>query len=294
MRGFVVAGFIAFLRFEVKASMKAAAFQQTTLHYLSFSASSSSSLLMTRRKPVLSASMLDADLKHEQKAAMSRRNVLLASLSAATVAAGASSASLLSGRSSNKIKSNAVNLATVGEAIAWIDENCDRRFLHAVVASDYRFLYRGVDTTDISIRNEEPDLLLPETYGSSPEALQFFRELETVLKDDAVRPSNGHLATTSAQDAAAWGTAAASIWPMGPAHYAWFQNGGLFYPRASVSSSLDRKSIIVDGRDCGKDNLEDALQGDSWEVMVATPCFLTVPLSMETELRDGLQKSFLV
>jgi len=237
--------------------------------------------------------MLDGDLKHEQKAAISRRNVLLASLSAATVAAGASSASLLSARSSNKInKSNAIILATVGEAIAWIDENCDRRFLHAVVASDYRFLYRGVDTTDISIRNEEPDLLLPETY-SSPEALQFFRELETVLKDDMVRPSNGHLATTSTQDAAAWGTAA-SIWPMGPAHYAWFQSGGLFYPRVSVSSSLDRKSIIVDGRDCGKDNLEDALQGDSWEVMVATPCFLTVPLSMETALRDSLQKSFLV
>ena len=188
---------------------------------------------------------------------------------------------------------NAPILATVPEAIQWIDEFCDRRFLHAVVASDYRFLYRGVpeDMKIPSIRMEEPDLLSVDTYGT-PAALQFFKDLEVTMSQEAVRPSNGHLTTASIEDASAWGKTVASIWPMGPAHYAWFQDGGLFYPRRG--SSADRNSIIVDGRDCGKDSLEDALLGDSWEIMVATKSFLAVPVSMEKDLRDELQKSFLV
>jgi len=98
------------------------------------------------------------------------------------------------------------------------------------------FLYWGIDSNNnsISIRREEPDLLSPEMYG--PEALPFFEKLETLLQDKLVNPSNGHLATTLAHDTAAWGTTAASIWPMGgdggggDAHYAWFQDRGLFYP----------------------------------------------------------------
>jgi len=234
--------------------------------------------------------------------ATDRRSFLVGTIAAATAAAGITSsttANLPLLGSNNNVQT----LATVADAIQWIDDHCDRRFLHAVVASDYRFLYRGVDTSNnsISIRREAPDLLSPETYG--PEALPFFQKLETLLQDEPVHPSNGHLATTSAQDAAAWGTTAASIWPMGgggggggDAHYAWFQDGGLFYPRGGKDAALvlDRKSIIVDGRDCGKDSLEDALRGDSWEIMVATPAFLAVPVSKENELRERLRNSFLV
>lgn len=249
----------------------------------------------------LRASLVDraADLDDGQKASDSiattgRRSFLVGTMAAATAAAGISSTNLPFLGSSS---SNAHTLSTVAEVIQWIDDHCDRRFLHAVVASDYRFLYRGVAAGDgsankISIRSEEPDLLRPETYG--PEALPFFQKVEELLQDEAVKPSNGHLATTSARDAAAWGTAA-SIWPMRGAHYAWFQNGGLFYPRANNDASpLDRKSIIVDGRDCGKDSLEDALRGESWEIMVATPSFLAVPISRENELRERLRNSFLV
>ena len=189
-------------------------------------------------------------------------------------------------------------MSGVPQAMQWIDANCDRRFLHAVVASDYRFLYRGIDD-DISSRNptirtEVPDLLSPETYNSAT-ALKFFEDLEQTMGEEPVKPSNGHLATTSARDAAQWGTAA-SIWPMAPAHYAWFSNGGLFYDlnRQNHDLAIDRSKTIVDGKDCGKDSLEDALCGDSWEVMVATESFLAVPISMEQELREGLQKSFLL
>lgn len=188
---------------------------------------------------------------------------------------------------------------TIPDAIAWIDQYCDRRFWHAVVASDYRFLYRGIlgrnDAQKIEVRTETPDLLLPETYGNDDEALRFFTRLQDVLADDAVRPDNGHLATTSAHDAAAWGTAA-SIWPASSSssHYAWFQTGGLFYPRPLADSLVDRTGIIVDGRDCGKDGLEDALGGDGWEILVATPRFLAVPACMDAELRKGLRSSFLV
>ena len=162
----------------------------------------------------------------------------------------------------------------------------------------------------IAVRTETPDLLLPGNYGNDNDAaLRFFKNLEETLKNDPVRPSNGHLATTSAQDAAAWGTAA-SIWPLAAStkkegepdetHYAWFQKGGLFYPRnddngdAAAVWELDRSSIIVDGRDCGRDSLEDALRGDGWEIMVATPQFLAVPASMDAELRQALRNSFLL
>jgi len=252
--------------------------------------SSASDGVRKQRLPPRKASLLVTDLQQDGTSrTTSRRNLLLGTLSAATVAAGISNLPLTALPTSKSAATS--TLSSVAEAVQWIDEFCDRRFLHAVVASDHRFLYRGVgEEAEISIRNEEPDLLSPETYG--PEALPFFRDLESLLQDDAVKPSNGHLATTSAKDAAAWGTAA-SIWPMGPAaHYAWFQDGGLFYPRAT--SSLDRKSIVVDGRDCGRDSLEDALRSDSWEVLVATPTFLAVPVSKENELREVFRNSFLM
>lgn len=287
----------------------------------------------------LAASLLDANAEKEDddddgkptRAAgtTSRRNVLLSGISAATTAAVVGSNSvneninvmrkLIASPPDSAITTTTTTsaplLSTVDDAIAWIDENCDRRFLHAVVASDYCFLYRGIgEEKQISVRKESPDLLLPGTYGKEnagdDEALVVFQKLEEILKDEPVRPSNGHLATTSAKDAAAWGTAA-SIWPIMSAtllaprkgegdtetHYAWFQTGGLFYPRNNNNGNrmlLDRSSIIVDGKDCGQDSLEDALKGQGWEIMVATSQYLAVPASMDAALRHGLRNSFLL
>jgi len=179
----------------------------------------------------------------------------------------------------------------IPEVIGWIDRNCDRRFLHAVVASNYQFLYRGAERAQTSIRKEAPDLLSSETYNS-PAALSFFRDLESILDDEPVKPSNGHLATTSILDASEWGSAV-SIWPMSGAHYAWFRDEGVFYPgRGDIS----RDQIIVDGKDCGKESLEDVLRSRSCEVMVFLPFdnFLAVPASMDEEVRKVLKESFII
>ena len=86
----------------------------------------------------------------------------------------------------------------------------------------------------------------------------------------------------------------ASIWPLMDTsfdkkiHYVWPQNGGLLLDEAN-----DSNDIIVDGIDCGKMSLEDALLGDM-QVLVQAPSYLNVPKSMEQSLREGLQKSFLI
>jgi hypothetical protein len=224
----------------------------------------------------------------------SRRNFILVA-SSATVAAVSSQNILVS--DSSLATPAFAKAMDIPAAIQWIDENCDRRFLHAVIASDYQFLYRGVTSlkpNEIRMEKPTPDLLSEETYGSA-QALEFFQNVQQVLEKDAVNPTNGHLATSSAKDAGEWGVAG-SIWPVNGSHYAWFQDGGLFYPRPNgVSSTLvQRADLIVDGKDCGKESLEDALRSDSCEVMVASDQFLVVPAGMDEKLREALKGSFLV
>ena len=181
------------------------------------------------------------------------------------------------------------------EAVKWIDQNCDRRFLHAMVSSDYQFLYRGINELNpiTRVRSEKPDLLSSETdYYTSFDAKRYFEKIESLLLEEPVKASNGHLATTSVKDASQYGIPA-SIWPLQGAHYAWFQRGGLFYPREGI---ISRNDIIVDGKDCGKDSLEDTLQFDSCEVMFSSPnhSFLAVPASLDSQLREALKSSFLI
>lgn len=187
------------------------------------------------------------------------------------------------------------NTMTLSQAIDWIENNCDKRFIHAVVASDYHFLYYGLDqNAKETIRVEslqESDLLDLETYGSNG-AVEYFQNLESLLANDVVKPSNGHLMTTSSKDAANWGNAY-SMWPMGDVHYAWFQSKGLFYPRSS-GTDLTRDDIIVDGRDCGKDSLDDALTANGCEVLVSGQRYMAVPASMDNELRQALKDAFLI
>lgn len=199
--------------------------------------------------------------------------------------------------SSNFMTSSASSpklLSSIPDCIMWINDNCDRRFMHAVITSDYKFLYRGFflanDPAPMMILKENPDLLDPDTYGNNE--LKYFQQLEELMKDDPVKPSNGHLATTSPGEAAHWGVAA-SIWPTQNAHFAWFENGGLFYPR-SIGASIDRSEVIVDGRDCGSESLEDALIRKSCEVMVAAESYLVVPVRYNKQLRDGLISSFII
>lgn len=126
----------------------------------------------------------------------------------------------------------------------------------------------------------------PTDYLLQPSsAVRQLEEMEIAMTDDVVRPSNGILTTTDP-------TASSIVWPLGDAaHYAWWQQGGAI---AADGRSVDRSKIIVDGRDCGKDSLEDALRSDSCEILVAAKSFLVVPAHLEEELRQGLQQSFLV
>jgi len=181
----------------------------------------------------------------------------------------------------------------ISNAVNWIDQNCDRRFYHAVVSSEYNFLYRGIPVksrqNSIHYEPSERDLLKLETYGSQ-EALDYFQALELVMEKDFVKPSIGDLATSSVTEANKWG-AAASIWPAKGAHYSWFEEKGLFYPR---SKSINRDELIVDGKDCGRDSLEDALRANNCEIMIASEGYLAVPASFDKELRSALKSSFIL
>ena len=225
----------------------------------------------------------------------SRRNVLL--LGSSVLAATVSSKYLKDGDAIAPFLSTSTATATkvmgVPEAVQWIDDNCDRRFLHAVVASDYRFLYRG-STDAIQTEGSKSDLLSKDTYNS-PQALELFERVQTILEKEVVNPSNGHLATSSSQVAGEWGVPG-SIWPVKGAHYAWFHDGGMFYPRPSSYDvgSMSRDDLIVDGKDCGRDSLEDALRAESCEVMFASEEFLVVPAGLDEKLREALKGSFLV
>lgn len=190
--------------------------------------------------------------------------------------------------------SKSVTMSGINEIVEWINQNCDRRFLHAIVSSDYEFLYRGasLSSNKAYLSYETPDLLDEETYGEKSAQL-YFQTLEKILEAEKVKPSNGHLMTTSIRDASLWGPSVVSVWPLECSHYAWFQDEGLFYPR---TDPLTRDNIIIDGRDCGKNNLEDALRSDACEIMVSSPnnSFLFVPVELDEKLRNALQSSFLI
>jgi len=176
---------------------------------------------------------------------------------------------------------------TLSQAMEWIEDNVDRRFFHSMVASDYQFLYRGVDQSNIHILQPTPDLLDANTYQDR-DALSYFRKLEESMKNLSVKPSNGHLATTSPSVARQWSKNVASIWPSSPTHCAWYTTGGLFEGRQ------DEKNLIVDGVECGREGLEDALRLSDTEIMITCREFLSVPASMDNALRQELQKSFIM
>jgi len=235
-----------------------------------------------------------------------RRNVL-ASLTIATSAAVATALSSkvpLMADSGDSIKSSSSTSSTmwlsssVDEAIALIESSCDRRFLHGVVASDYRLMYRGMTAEEArapSIRSEPSDLLLPSTYDSL-DAANFFASLDKRMENQPIQPSNGHLATTDPEAAKSWGGEAVSIWPLGEnVHFAWLEEGEEFWSKQQ-QRSLDVKSlkVIVDGIDCGRMSLEDALESNNKEIMFRADRFLAVPTGLEKQLVQGLRDAFII
>ena len=73
-----------------------------------------------------------------------------------------------------------------------LESSCDRRFLHAVVASDYRLMYRELSSTKrqgFTTRKE------PETVLESD--AQVFSSIETILQDRPLAPSHSRLAVSN-------------------------------------------------------------------------------------------------
>ncbi len=174
-------------------------------------------------------------------------------------------------------------VASVDEALKLIESRGDKRFLHAVVASDYQFLYEQSETVPSDIDSKE-----------------IFSKKVPSAKNNS---KTIHLAATGNLRTAK----SSSLWPLGMAmnsssgssdiHYAWPEQGGSLEPNlgkdgAPISMALSQQ-MIVDGIDCGKMSLEDALEGNM-QVLVLAPTFLSVPSHMESSLRKGLQEAFLI
>jgi len=170
-------------------------------------------------------------------------------------------------------------LGSVDEALALIESDCDRRFLHGIVASGYNLMYRGIPTNNsrfpMIIESEASDTLLSSGYIS----------LEKDMADRPIKPSNAQLAFTS--PGLVVDGEAASIWPLGnDVHFAWSEDGG------SLQNSAGK--VIVDGVDCGRMSLEDALEAKDREIMFRADQYLAVPASMQEDLLTGLRSAFII
>ncbi len=172
---------------------------------------------------------------------------------------------------------------SVDQALQSIDAECDRRFLHAVVTSDYQLLYKGLSWVDnrISLCNA-PDNLLQRS-----EDAPLFRTLEKVMQQQPLQPSTSRIAVANSVAAQRMGTTVCSIWPLGSnVHFAWLENGTSF--RGTWNTKM-----IIDGVDCGRMSLEDALESNK-EILFRSERYLAVPLSMEQELIQKLKNSFII
>lgn len=192
-----------------------------------------------------------------------RRTALLTGVSLAagyfckeTIGSNTSPA-ILSTLESTTIEPSIEKVATVEQALSIIESRGDKRFLHAVVASDYNFLYEQTAVpSEMDVQK-----IFSKTRSTSPVQYEL--------------ACTGRLRNKNAK----------SLWPLEHGvHYAWPEQGGL----------LERsQTMIVDGIDCGKMSLEDALEGDM-QVLVQAPTYLVVPSHMEASLRKGLQEAFLI
>jgi len=237
-----------------------------------------------RKLPVLHA--VDDRLSPEtwlEDVSPSRRNLLLTS---AVIGSTAFASKASKSPSVNNIPTPAASVLTLEQATEIIGLRCNKKFLHNVIASDYRFLYFGVpDLQSPTIRFDPPDLLLPSAYDSR-DAANYFQRLDERMKTELVRPSNSHLGTTNPSEAARWGTPS-SVWPLGDCHFAWLADGGNFLGSTG--------NILVDGLNCGEVSLDDALRNPRTEIMFSgTEGFLTVPIGLDKSLRKALQESFFI
>jgi len=173
---------------------------------------------------------------------------------------------------------------TVADAARLVTSEGDAAWLDGVRRSGGRYVYRGVAgdaAARATLRRETGDLLDARTYGSAA-AAAFFASLDADLaaRGVAARPAVGHLATSDAAAAAAWGGAAASIWPLGKAAYCWLPDAAALWPAAGSPAAVARRLRVDEG-------LADAIAAGS-EVLFVSRSFVAVPLALEPAFRESL------
>jgi hypothetical protein len=176
---------------------------------------------------------------------------------------------------------NTRTLGSVNEALNLIESECDRRFLHGVVASDYSFMYSELPANTKLSRL--PVIFSSKTFanlvGTSPD----FQPLEKDMQGRPVKPSNARIAFTSPTRL----SKAASVWPLGEnVHFAWSEDGEALEKSAG--------KMVVDGIDCGRMALEDALERKNVEILVRADRYLMLPVSLEADLLAGLKSTFII
>jgi hypothetical protein len=195
------------------------------------------------------------------------------------------------------------NPDALNQVVEFICSSTPRTFREGVFKSGGSFLYRGDDCSDDNdnskfgrICHPPPDLLVPGTYPEK-DALAYFECLEAQLLYQTVRPSNGHLGTPTASDAAVWGNVV-SIWPVGSEFsYAWPRYRTAFYTSGKKQCPGDKiqldsgfKSALLEGREIlftswykERDKIPSFVDS-SW-----TCAFVAVSIQHDDELRRMLQ-----
>ena len=187
--------------------------------------------------------------------------------------------------------------------VDWICR-CTPPDFRASVRESGRFMYRGASDEELQrmIQQPAPDLLMPQTYGSSAAAWAYFECLEERLNGVfpagngltvAAKPSTGHIATSNPKEAGKWGTTV-SVWPLGTQwSYVWPKNRETFYSVETASG----KASCVDDELMIESDLVQALQ-QTREIMFAssgldrveTSAFLAISHAHDESLRRKLEE----
>merc|ERR1719491_1797172 len=211
---------------------------------------------------------------------------------------------LSSSQSSSSSSQSFIPITNLDDVVKQIETSVDRRFLHAVVASGYhQHLYASQhqvnsnDNTNILVELEQHPEFWKKTPMQPSQCQLFVTDLDVARKRWGGRSPNDvvtvwplmSVSSSSSSTSTSSGRNEDGGDHSSGIHYAWPEQGGNF--RSSTTTS--RTDIIVDGIDCGRMSLEDALEGNM-EVLVQADQFLIVPLSMEEALVSRLKTSFLL
>jgi hypothetical protein len=200
---------------------------------------------------------------------------------------------------------------------ALICEFTPRVLRQAVQQSGGRFLYRGADDATIQRRidHPDPDLLVPGTYDD-PDALPYFQCLERQLylqqqpqqqqsqqqtdaKEILALPSTGHVATSDAKEASAWGSVV-SVWPLGSEFsFVWPKERNDIFPggtcpdktlvvdrQLDLALALNREVLFASSFPRGVENPQRGIP-----ISVASrSAYIMIPMEEDQELRRRLEE----